>query len=117
MVNCDKKKLIKNKEALDLVINAQREGFNALKQLGYNIQPKSLKKMTKLPNFLLRGLYKKLLRSDLSDIALVKHALAAPDELVPLSRGFKQICMPSGLQMPCFDELLQHAEKYYASHS
>ncbi|MFX1537507.1 MAG: ketopantoate reductase family protein [Promethearchaeota archaeon] len=108
LANGDNYALAKNPEALKLIVNAIREGFKVLISLNYPIEPKRLKRFNWMPNFVLVRLLKKIIGSEMGELSLRDHAMAAKDEMKEIADEFQLLIQQSGLVTPSISELYQY---------
>ena len=104
-VGTDRLVLANTRDALVLGVRAVKEGLRVLRALGYPVVPPRTKMFEWLPESLLVALVGKLLRLPVMEIAVVGHALAAPDELQCLADEFMALVRQADLPTPAIDRL------------
>jgi ketopantoate reductase len=77
----DNLRLAHTRDLLVLGIRAIREGFQVLRALGLPVTPAKFKVFEWMPEPLLVLFAQRFLTGEYTDIALVRHAMAAPDEM------------------------------------
>lgn len=103
--NADHQRLARTRDAVILAVRAAREGFAVLQSLGYPTTPSRFQPLTWLPEPIFVPLIQRFLRNEWIDVALVKHALAAPDEMLHLAEEFQLLIARSGRATPYIDRL------------
>jgi len=101
------KELSKNKQGIALMFRAMREGFRALKKLGFRVTPGSLKMFEWLPLWILVPSMQRILKTKRMEYAFA-HADAARNEMKVLAEEFREIIHSSSIQTPAYDELRQY---------
>ncbi len=108
LANGDNYALAKKPEALKLIVNAIREGVKVLISLNYPIEPKRFKRLSWMPNFILVRLLRKIIGSEMGELSLRDHAMAAKDEMKEIADEFQLLIQQSGLVTPSISELYQY---------
>lgn len=104
----DRIRLAGTRDALVLALRAVREGFRVLQALGYPITPKELGIFAWAPELLLAAIFRRRLRQPLVEVALVKHAGAARDEVQFLADEFVALARQTAVPTPAIDRLYAH---------
>jgi 2-dehydropantoate 2-reductase len=105
--NGDNYALAKSAEDIKLMIQATREGFTALKQIGFPVTPEKLN-FYWLPCFLLVPVYKALMGSKIAEIAMARHANKAKDEMKLLQDEFLKLIAKANIPTPAINQLIQY---------
>jgi 2-dehydropantoate 2-reductase len=98
-------RLARTRDAQVLLIRAIREGFNALKALGYPVVPASYLRMIHLPEPILVRLLQRLMDTKIAEIGMAGHANAARSEMEDLADGWWQLVQASGVPAPALQSL------------
>ena len=101
----DNYRLARTRDAVVLAVRAIREGFAALRNLGFPMAPRSLWPYAWLPEPLLVPLAQRYLDTTLAEIALTGHANAARDEMKAFADEFRDLCRTAGVPTPNWDRL------------
>ena len=101
----DNYRLAKDRETLRLMVQAQREGFRVLGALGLPLAPVRLKLIARLPAWVSVAVVKKILNTELAELALAGHAKAGRDEFQLLAREFRALIERTSVPTPSIDEL------------
>lgn len=107
MANEDVGQLKRNREALNLMLRAIREGFRVLSAIGIPLTPSSRRTIRWIPNFLLVTIARRKLTDDAMSIK-IGHASAARDEMKAIVDEFGELVRQSGVKTPALDELRKH---------
>ena len=110
MCNTDNVRLAHTRDAVVLAIRAIREGFTVLRKMGYRITPARLRMFAWIPEPILVAGFQKKLADPLMEIALVKHANAARDEMKHLADEFNVLAQSTGVPTPNSDRLYPHLD-------
>ena len=102
-------RLARNREALGKLIRGMREGFAVLKAHGYPIEPKGMRLLAALPDFLPVLLFRIVFRMRIVDIGGARHARNAREEMAYLSTEFLTLADAVGMRTPTLRELHQYA--------
>lgn len=102
-------RLAKDKVALKKFVHGLREGFEVLKTLGYPIEPKAMRMLAFMPNFLLRLLFKFVFGMKIMDIGGARHANNAREEMSLLSKEFLALADEAGIETPTLRTLHQYS--------
>ena len=105
---CDNRELARRPDLLVLMVRAVREGFAVLRALGIPITPPRIRRLAAIPTPLLLALLQKALPKDAMRVALVGHALAAPDELRYLADEFIALARTTQVPIPAIERLYPH---------
>jgi hypothetical protein len=101
----DARRLVGTPELLALAARAVREGFGALRRLGFPVTPFHLRVWTALPVRWHISLLARLVEHEEFEQGIVAHALAARDETVWLAEEFRRVVGPVGVALAAIDEL------------
>jgi len=102
-------KLARDKETTVLMLKAMREGFRALKTLGFPILPSELRYIERLPLWILTPLARRLL-SNRNMKYVFAHGDAALKGLPVLERELTEIIRGAGIPTPAYDELTRYVQ-------
>lgn len=108
MCNTDIYHLAENKNALKLFIKGFKEALVALNKLNIPILPNRMKKIGKIPEWLLLFLMKKRFKSELAKIAIECHASVAKDEMIFLGKELRELIEESGVLTHNLDKLYSY---------
>jgi 2-dehydropantoate 2-reductase len=108
MAGGDIYRLAETRDALVLMVRGIREGFNVLSALDVPILPRKYKTLLWLPEPLLVMALKRLLASELAELAIQRHANAARDEMQQLADEFQLLAHEAHLRTPVLDILRGH---------
>jgi 2-dehydropantoate 2-reductase len=101
----DNYRLAKDRDTLRLMVRAQREGLRVLETLGLPLVPVRLKLIARLPAWVSVAVVKKILNTELAELALAGHAAAGHDEFQLLAREFRVLIEQTSVPTPAIDEL------------
>ncbi len=101
--------MAKSFEDVRLMLRGIKEGFSALKALGYSITPLKLNYFL-LPNALLLLIFKPLMGTKLAEITMSKHAMAAINEMKCLQDEFDLLASESGVHTSAINELKENLD-------
>jgi len=101
------KELSKDKQSIDLMFRAMREGFRVLKKLGFPVTPGILKMFEWLPLWVLVPFMQRVLKTKRMEYAFA-HGPRARNEMKVLAEEFREIIRSSSVQTPAYDELSQY---------
>jgi 2-dehydropantoate 2-reductase len=104
----DHYRLARTRDAVVLAVRAGREGFRVLRALGLPVTPAKFKILEWLPEPILVFLLQRLFANELMEVALVKHASAAPDEMKHLADEFLALARTTPVSTPAIDRLYPH---------
>ena len=96
-------------EALAMFVKGTREAFEVLKALGFPIEPKKMRQLNLLPDFLLIALFRLVFGMKIMDIGGARHARNAREEMVQLSEEFLALADSAGMKVSTLRELHQYA--------
>lgn len=85
--DCDNRKLAKSRPTINIMIQATREGFSAIKEGGYSIEPKKLY-FYYMPKWILCSLFQILFSTRIAEFSMAKHSCAAKEEIQVLEEEF-----------------------------
>ncbi len=101
----DNQALVRDRDTMQRMARAVREGLAALRMLGYPITPLRLKTITWLPLFVTVAIFGQIIGSDFAKVAFAGHAAVAHAEFELLRNEFRDLIDLAGLATPAFDEL------------
>ncbi|MGC9394178.1 MAG: ketopantoate reductase family protein [Anaerolineae bacterium] len=101
----DRLRLLRTRDALVLAIRAIREGFRVLQVKGLPLTPARLRLFTWLPEPLLVWVLRKRFADERVEIAMVRHANAARDEMKHLADEFMDIVGTTNIPTPSIERL------------
>jgi 2-dehydropantoate 2-reductase len=108
MCGTDNQRLARTRDALVLAVRAIREAFRVLMDLGLPITPPRYRMMMWVPEPLLVLMFRRLLMHEAMEIALVRHAEAARDEVQHLTHEFLALAQESDVPIPTIQRLYPH---------
>lgn len=88
--NGDIKALATNKSDIKLMIKATREGLNALKELGHEVEPIKLN-FYYMPIVLLTFIFRIGLKTKIAEFSMAKHSNNAKEEMLQLQKAFESL--------------------------
>ena len=100
-------------ERPDLVrelVDATRELWRALQDLGHRITPTRLHLVRILPQWILVPVITRLMRTALADTASFRHAQAAPQEMGLLAEQISDVTRAASTQTPTWSRLFRAGE-------
>lgn len=106
----DNRRLARTRDAVTLAVRAIREGFRVLQSLSLPVTPSQFKFLTWLPEPVLVPLLQHFLADEQVEIAMVRHANAARDEIKHLTDEFLTLARPTGVPTPAIDRLYPHLD-------
>jgi 2-dehydropantoate 2-reductase len=101
----DRQRMLRTRDALVLAVRAIREGFRALKVKGLPLTPARLRLFTWLPEPLLVWVLRKRFADERMEIAMVRHANAARDEMKHLAGEFMDSVRTTNIPTPSIERL------------
>jgi hypothetical protein len=105
-VGNDTYRLASERELLELMVEAQREGFRVISALGLPLAPARLKVMLRLPTWVSVAVVRKLLRTEFAQLALAGHAAVGGAEFQLLNQEFRKLIEKASVPTPAIDDLL-----------
>ena len=108
MAGTDNYRLARTRDAVVLTARAIREGFQVLRALGLPITPSKFKMFEWLPEPLLVFLLQRVLADEKMEVAMVRHANAARDEVQHLADEFLALARTTSVPTPTIDRLYPH---------
>ncbi len=102
-------KLSKDRQALEKFVKGTREAFEVLQTLGYPIEPKKMRQLAAMPDFLLLNLFKWVFGMKIMDIGGARHARNARVEMQKLSEEFLEMADRAGVKTPTLRELHEYS--------
>ena len=103
-------RLSRNRHAVRMAVRAAREAMRMLVAEGFPVEPRRLKLLLVLPEFLLIPLFRRVLGSELMDIGGARHANAARDEMRRLSSDLLEMAERSGRRVSTLRDLHHFAD-------
>ena len=82
-------RLAEDRKAIGKALRGIREAYRAMRTLGYPVEPPKLRLLTIIPDFILVRLFQRVLRSEIADIGIARHARDARDEMTQLVKNSK----------------------------
>ncbi len=110
MSGTDNSRMARTRDAVVLAVRAVREGFKVLRALGYPVTPAKFKTFTWLPEPILVAWVQRLLTNPLMEVALVRHANAARDEVKQLADEFRVLVRQTSVPTPAMDRLYAYLD-------
>jgi 2-dehydropantoate 2-reductase len=101
---CDNKRLAASAKDVRNMVLGVKEGFKVLKKLGIRITPNKLA-FWYLPAGMLTLVFKIIMKTQLAEITMAKHCIAARAEMASLQEEFNRLIQKSGLHTPHIDML------------
>jgi 2-dehydropantoate 2-reductase len=108
MSGTDNYRLARTRDAVVLAVRAVREGFRVLRVLGLPATPSKLQIFEWIPEPILVLLFQRWIANELMEVALVKHAHAARDEVKHLVDEFLALARTTPVPTPTIDRLYPH---------
>lgn len=106
----DRFRFARTRDLAVLTVRAIREAFQVMTALDIPITPSKFKLFTRLPEWLLVPMLRKLAQNENMEIALIGHARAARDESQHLAQEFIALRDQSGIATPAIDRLLPYLD-------
>ncbi len=103
-------RLARNPWIVKKSLQAVREGVRVLKAHGFPVEPPALKPFLLMPDFILLPIVRRLLDSELLDIAGARHARNAREEMIQLSEELIALARSLGVETPALNELHRYAD-------
>ncbi|MCW3488585.1 ketopantoate reductase family protein [Dethiobacter alkaliphilus] len=100
--------LAKNKVMVKTCWHGMKEGFKALNDLGFPMDPPKLRWAILIPDFIIVPLLQKVLGSDLFDIGGARHCRNAREEMTELSEELFALIEKSAVSTPALMELKRY---------
>jgi 2-dehydropantoate 2-reductase len=108
MSGTDNYRLARTRDAVVLAVRAIREGFRVLRALGLPVTPSKLQIFEWVPEPILVPLFQRRIANELMEVALVRHANAARDEVEHLVDEFLALARTTSVPTPTIDQLYPH---------
>ncbi len=106
----DRMRLLRTRDAIVLAIRAVHEGFRVLRAKGLPLTPASFRMFTWLPEPLLVWVLRKRFADERMEIAMVKHANAARDEIKHLTDEFLTLARTTQVPTPNIGRLYPYLD-------
>lgn len=111
----DCKRLSGSRPALDLMVRGVREGFKAVRALGYAVHPLPLKLLfTCLPRSVAINYWRRFFSQQKAEFVFAQHARHAVTEIHALAQECRQLLGKSGIGSPALRQLYQAIDEYAA---
>jgi ketopantoate reductase len=108
MTGTDNYRLARTRDAVVLAVRAIREGFRVLRALGLPVTPSKLRVFEWIPEPILVPLLQRMIANEAMEVAMVKHANAARDEVIHLTDEFLALARTTSVPTPTIDRLYPH---------
>jgi len=103
----DNYKLAKDRDTIRIYIRAVKEGGRVLKALGYKKSYNfKLRLFYWMPEWVITNILKQVFNSKFAEVAMMKHANAAKDEIIELGNEFRTLTNQTSLKTPNLDLLI-----------
>ncbi len=106
----DRMRLLRTRDAIVLAIRAVHEGFRVLQVKGLPLTPSSFRLFAWLPEPLLVWVLRRRFADERMEIAMVKHANAARDEIKHLTDEFLTLAHTTNVPTPNIDRLYPYLD-------
>jgi ketopantoate reductase len=106
----DNVRLARTRDLVVLTVRAVREGFRVLRALGLPVTPSKYRLFEWVPEPVLVLMLQRLLAHELMEVAMVKHANAARDEVQHLADEFLALARATLVPTPTIDRLYPHLD-------
>jgi ketopantoate reductase len=106
--NTDNYRLARTRDLLVLTIRGIREGFRVLRALDIPIVPAKFRAFLWVPEPILVLLLQRMLRNELMEVALVRHAEVIRDEVKCLTDEFLALARTTSVPIPTIERLYPH---------
>lgn len=104
-------RLAHDTDALKLCVKGIREGLKVVRSHGFTVEPRRLRAIFFIPQFVLVPLFRRVLDSELMDIGGARHARAAREEMAQLSQELLDMAEESGVETPILRELHAYTDE------
>ncbi len=98
------------RDAITLAVRAAREGFQALRALGFPLVPAAIQVYRWLPEPLLVLLLSRLARTAMAELAVASHANAARDEMAALDAECRALFRRAGTPTPAWEQIMRYVD-------
>lgn len=102
-------RLARNREALGKFVRGMREAFGVLQAHGFPVEPKGMRLLAAMPDFLLGLLFRIVFRMRIMDIGGARHANNAREEMAQLSEELLGLADAVDKEVPTLRALHQYA--------
>ena len=102
--DCDNMRLAASWKDVRNMVLGVKEGFSVLGKIGIRVTPRKLA-FWRLPTGMLTVAFKAVMRTQLAELTMAKHCIAARAEMVALQEEFDRLIQKSGLKTPHIDLL------------
>jgi ketopantoate reductase len=103
-------RLVRTRDLMVLALRAIRDGFRVLETLDLPVTPSKFRMFLWVPEPVLFMAFQRRLAHPLMEVALVKHAKAAPDEMKHLADEFLALARTTSVPTPAIDRLYRYFE-------
>ena len=110
MANGDNYELARNRDGVELLVRAIREGYRVLNALDIPITPASHRIFTWIPESILVTLLQRLFNTKTAEIEMAGHANAAHDEFIELGNDFSALARATSVPTPAMAYLHAFAD-------
>jgi 2-dehydropantoate 2-reductase len=107
---CDSKRLANSRKDVRNMVLGVKEGFAVLEKLGTKVTPRKLA-FWRLPTVILTVAFKAIMSTQLAELTMAKHCIAARAEMVALQEEFDRLIQKSGQKTPYIDLLRENLTK------
>jgi 2-dehydropantoate 2-reductase len=97
--------LAHDRESVQLMLRAIREGFQVLHSLDVPVTPSRMRVLELIPEPLIVPLLQRLLDTKYAELVIARHANAARDEMKQIADEFRELVRLSSLRTPSSDRL------------
>ncbi len=108
-IGADNVALANDPTTMRLVVHAVREAIGVVRAHGFPVEPRALRLLAWLPDALLLPLLRRKIASPIMDIAGVRHAVAARDEMTALDAELLALARAAAIDTPAMTELRRRA--------
>jgi ketopantoate reductase/protein-S-isoprenylcysteine O-methyltransferase Ste14 len=106
----DNYRLARTRDLVVSTIRAMREGFRVLRALGLPVTPAKYRIIEWVPEPILVAILQRWLAHELMEVAMVKHAEAARDEVKHLANEFLALARATSVPTPTIDRLYPYLD-------
>jgi 2-dehydropantoate 2-reductase len=107
---CDNKRLANSRKDVRNMVLGVKEGFAVLEKLGTKVTPRKLA-FWRLPTVILTVAFEAIMSTQLAELTMAKHCIAARAEMVALQEEFDRLIQKSGQKTPHIDLLRENLTK------
>ena len=110
--DCDNRQLASSFQDVKIMVLGVREGFAVLKILGIQPTPRKLK-FWELPSDILTVVFKLFMKTQLAEVTMAKHCIAAKSEMICLQAEFDILIEKSGFNTPHINVLRGNLSRFH----